>query len=110
MWLPKYMWLVILCFVLPAIIFSIFALIAWLRVLQLNYRRRMAAEAADREAKKKASQLESLITKKDGKVICHIPIQVEDIETGAMFLYNSDENLANIDEDVKVPLVEQQVV
>ncbi|CAI2357060.1 unnamed protein product [Caenorhabditis sp. 36 PRJEB53466] len=105
--LPKYMWLVILCFVLPAIIFSLFALVAWLRVLQLNYRRRLAAEAADRDAKKKASQLESLITKKDGKVICHIPIQVEDIETGAMFLYNSDENLTSIDEEAKEPLVDQ---
>lgn len=48
--------------------------------------------------------------RKDGKVICHIPIQVEDIETGAMFLYNSDENLAIIGEDAKIPLVEQQLV
>uniref|UniRef100_A0A8R1HYV9 Uncharacterized protein n=1 Tax=Caenorhabditis japonica TaxID=281687 RepID=A0A8R1HYV9_CAEJA len=104
------MWLVILCFVLPAVIFSIFALVAWLRVLQINYRRRIAAEAADREAKKKVSQLESLITKKDGKVICHIPIQVEDIETGAMFLYNSDENLATMEEEAKEPLVDSNVV
>ncbi|CAB3400181.1 unnamed protein product [Caenorhabditis bovis] len=89
------MWLVVLCFVLPAIVFSFFALLAWLRVLQLNYRRKMEAEAAaaEKNDKPKPSQIESLITKKDGKVICHIPIKVEDIETGAMFLYNSDDNL-----------------
>ncbi|CAI5455591.1 unnamed protein product [Caenorhabditis angaria] len=107
------MWLVVLCFVLPAIIFSLFALVAWLRVLQLNYRRRIESENAEREAKKKATQIESLITKKDGKVFCNIPIKVEDIETGAMFLYNSDENLAiNIvnENELKEPLVDNEEI
>uniref|UniRef100_A0A1I7X8L6 Secreted protein n=1 Tax=Heterorhabditis bacteriophora TaxID=37862 RepID=A0A1I7X8L6_HETBA len=40
------MWVVVLCFVLPAVLFSVCALLAWLRVLHVN-RTREKTECAE---------------------------------------------------------------
>ncbi|CAD6187469.1 unnamed protein product [Caenorhabditis auriculariae] len=83
----KEMWLVVLCFVLPAVVFSLFALLAWLRVLHQNHERKKRATTA-------SNGNERLVTKRNGEVVCNIPIQVIDVDTGATFFYASDDSLS----------------
>ncbi|KAK5972166.1 hypothetical protein GCK32_020579 [Trichostrongylus colubriformis] len=74
------MWM-LLCIFIPAVLFCICALIAWLKVLQLNRKRQKRNKPPD-----EAKNLEQ-------GTVCNIPIRVLDVDTGKTFIYSSNEEI-----------------